>query len=187
PVEIYDVRADLLALFPGATAQNDDSPPKWSHPFRAGKIIASGKTVAQFAELHPAIAKKFGIKTKVVIGLVDDASVIPEQEIAQNSTLSTQNSTNDFPDFPLITRDFAFIVDNKVSPEDITAAIATANPIVYETNVFDVFDMGNGQKSVAFELVLQPASNMSDADLTEFQAKIIAEVEGKFAAKIRSQ
>jgi phenylalanyl-tRNA synthetase beta chain len=210
PVEIYDVRADLLALFSDQESvtrnqlmvENDDNPPKWAHPFRSGRIVKDGAVVAQFAELHPAIAKKFGIKTKVVLGLVDDLSAVALAKVdvvnvgAENfppngaqylAPLQGRKSQNDFPDFPLITRDFAFIVDNKVSPADITAAIAAANPIVYETNVFDVFDMGDGKKSVAFELVLQPTGNMSDGDLAEFQTKVIAEVESKFNARIRDK
>ncbi|MCL1785852.1 MAG: phenylalanine--tRNA ligase subunit beta [Alphaproteobacteria bacterium] len=195
PVGIYDVREDLLALFPGATVENGINGEAtrstkyegWAHPFRAGRIILNGQTVAQFAELHPAIAKKFGIKTNVVIGLVDDISMLPEQAAIQPSTLNIQHSQNAVPDFPLITRDFAFIVDNKISPDEMVNYIAANNPIVYETNVFDVFDMGNSKKSVAFELILQPTGNMSDGDLAEFQSKIINDIESKFDAKIRDK
>jgi phenylalanyl-tRNA synthetase beta chain len=188
-VEIYDVRDDLLELFLGAKVENDTAALKWGNPYRAGRIVQAGKIVAQFAELHPMIAKKFGIKTNVVLGIVNDTDVIPEP--AQNpprpafgAATPPREGNNDFP---LITRDFAFVVDNKVSPDDIVSAIRSTFVIVYETNVFDVFDMGDGKKSVALELILQPTTNMSDNDLLEFQSKVIAAVESKFDAKIRDK
>ena len=207
-VSIYDIREDLLSLFPGAAVENgfddeghgragDEGVGGWAHPFRAGCIFVEDasacppeprrRRVAQFAELHPAIAKKFGIKTKVVLGIVDDISLLPEQRANFKFQISNFKSQNDFPDFPLITRDFAFIVDNDVSPEDIVAGIAANNATVYETNVFDVFDLGDSKKSVALEVVIQPESNMSDADLLDLQNKIIEETEKKFAAKIRDK
>ena len=187
-VSIYDIREDLLALFPGAMVENDTAPQKWSHPFRAGRIIKDGAPVARFAELHPVIAKKFGIKTKVVIGLIDNVSAIPEQKIqTQANSTSHQPPINDFPDFPLITRDFAFIVDNSVSPDKLFENIMVNNSLVYETNIFDVFDLGDGKKSVALEIVIQPTGNMSDTDLMDLQNKIISEIESKFDAKIRDK
>ena len=190
-VEIYDVREDLLSLFgDDAITENDSSPHKWGNPYRAGRIMKNGMMVAQFAELHPRLAKKFGIKTRVVLGLVDDISKLDTRNSKLESRVSNfefRISTNDFPEFPLITRDFAFIVDNDVLPDDMAAFIKINNPIVFDTNVFDVFDMGNGKKSIAFELVLQPTSNMSDGDLLDFQNKVIAEIESKFDAKIRDK
>ncbi|MCL2338401.1 MAG: phenylalanine--tRNA ligase subunit beta [Proteobacteria bacterium] len=213
-VEIYDVREDLMALFgnggvglsqtdhgkgdfgtksPHLTIENDPTPPKWANPYRAGRIVVgandnSPKTVAQFAELHPMIAKKFGIKTNVVLGLVNDVSVLPEQpKVNHKSEIINHKSVNEFPEFPFVTRDFAFVVDNAVSSDAIVKHIADNNALVYETNVFDVFDLGNGKKSVAFELILQPTSNMSDGDLLDFQNKVISEIESTFNAKIRDR
>ncbi|MCL2017579.1 MAG: phenylalanine--tRNA ligase subunit beta [Alphaproteobacteria bacterium] len=187
PVEIYDVRADLISLFDGGVIENDPVPQKWANPYRAGCVIKDGVIVARFAELHPVIAKKFGIKTRVVLGVVDNINVLPTQKVNQQSDINNQPSINDFPDFPMITRDFAFIVDNKISSDDIVAAISAENTLVYETNVFDVFDMGGGKKSVALEIVIQPVTNMSDTDLLDLQNKIIRDIENKFDAKIRDR
>ncbi|MDR0319399.1 MAG: phenylalanine--tRNA ligase subunit beta [Rickettsiales bacterium] len=178
-VEIYDVRADLLALFPGASVRNHANPPEWAHPFRAGEIVAAGAAVAEFAELHPAVAKKFGIKTRVVLGLVDDAAKIPAQPEARLVMNAENDPSNEFPDFPLITRDFAFITD------DEAGLLAAVKDLAYEANVFDTFLMPDGKKSVAIELVVQPAANMTDAALAEFQNKVVAAAE-KTGAKLRS-
>ncbi|MDR0449200.1 MAG: phenylalanine--tRNA ligase subunit beta [Rickettsiales bacterium] len=178
-VGIYDVREDLLALFPGGVARNHSAPDKWMHPFRAGEIIAAGAVVAEFAELHPMVAKKFGIKTNVVLGLVDDAAKIPAQKSAAMVMDAKNDPENDFPEFPLITRDFAFITD------DAGALLDAVKDLAYEANIFDTFIMPDGKKSVAVELVVQPAANMTDADLAEFQNNVIRAAE-KTGAKLRS-
>ncbi|MCL2629071.1 MAG: phenylalanine--tRNA ligase subunit beta [Alphaproteobacteria bacterium] len=183
-VDIYDVREDLLALFPSAVVENHDIPPLWANPYRVGKLIAAGKTVAEFGELHPSIAKKFGIKTRVVIGLIDKAADIPSQPEAVLTASKRGDVVNNFPEFPLITRDFAFVLEDGLNPETVEAALKK-NPLVYETNVFDIFDMGQGKRSVAFEVVLQPTSNMSDEDLAEVHSELVAEAE-KLGAKLRA-
>ncbi len=181
-VTIYDVRSDLLALIPGGAIENDDTPPMWANPYRAGRLVMDNKIVARFAELHPGIAKKFGIKTNVVIGIIEDISVLKISR--QSSEVSRQKSQNDFPDFPLITRDFAFIVDNNVLVDEM---IVSLQELVMEVNVFDIFDLSNGKKSVAIEVVIQPDKNMTDTDLAELQTKIINHIESNFDAKIRDK
>jgi len=189
-VSIYDVRADLLSLFPGATVENGGTE-KWMNPYRAGHIVLDGQSVAVFAELHPVIAREFGIKTNVVLGVVEDVSKLEPRcskfdSNSRTSNLEPRTSTNDFTDFPLITRDFAFVVGSDVNPDDIIAEIKRHNSLVYESNIFDIYDMGD-KKSIAFELVLQPSENLSDKDLTEFMTSVIELVESKFDAKIRDK
>ena len=125
-VSIYDVRDDLVAIMNNEqlTVNNyNDDAPKWANPYRGGKIILDGKVVAQFGELHPKIAREFGIKTNVVIGVVENASFVPEQKAKYEHEPRTQATTNDFPELPLITRDFAFVVGADVNPDDIVKVI----------------------------------------------------------------
>ncbi|MDR0741527.1 MAG: phenylalanine--tRNA ligase subunit beta [Rickettsiales bacterium] len=185
--DIYDVREDLLALFPGAMAENDANPPLWAHPFLCGHIVQNGATVAQFAELHPNVAKKFGIKTKVVLGLVENADMIKVPGKNAESQVMGIESKMSLAEFPLITRDFAFVVSDGTAPEAIVEAAKSADSRIVETNVFDVFDLGCARKSVAFEIVIQPESNMTDCELLELQNTVIAAVEKGCPAKIRDK
>jgi phenylalanyl-tRNA synthetase beta subunit len=52
--------------------------------------------------------------------------------------------------------------------------------------VFDSFDMGDGQKSIAFTITIYPDTNMSDKDLLNIQDKVIAAIESKCGAKLRA-
>ncbi|MDR1337468.1 MAG: phenylalanine--tRNA ligase subunit beta [Rickettsiales bacterium] len=181
---VYDIRDDLMSLFPGAVAENDDNPPLWAHPYRAGKLILDNKTVAVFAELHPSVAKKFGIKTNVALGLVDDVS-----SLASYSPWTADAPALDkieLAEFPLITRDFAFIAANNVEPAELAEIARGADDRIIETNVFDIFDLPDGKKSIAFEIVLQPLGNIADAELMEIQNSVIALVEKSCDAKLRT-
>jgi phenylalanyl-tRNA synthetase beta subunit len=140
--------------------------------------------VAQFAEIHPMIIKKFNIKTNVVIGIVDNLSLLT----AMTNWSGTHSSTKiALSDFPLITRDFAFITDMDIVPDMLTARAKRADDRIIETNIFDVFDLPSGQKSVAFEIVIQPSENMSESDLSALHRTVIDCVEKNTGAKIRDK
>jgi phenylalanyl-tRNA synthetase beta chain len=134
--------------------------------------------LAQFGELHPSVAKKMRIKTNTVIAIVDDITVLPTQRGGKQPNLS---------DFQPITRDFAFIVDNDTPSEKLTGVARSADSRITDVVVFDAFDMGDGNKSVAFTITIQPTDNMSDADLQKIQTSVISSVEKKCNATIRDK
>ncbi|MDR1697262.1 MAG: phenylalanine--tRNA ligase subunit beta [Rickettsiales bacterium] len=186
-VSIYDVRADLLELYPNAVIENDDALEIWGHPYRAGRIPG----IAQFAELHPGIAKKFGIKTNVVLAVIDNPAVenLEITRAPDAKTIAEQNAKRGCDlgqKFPLAHRDFAFVLDNKIAPDDITSVVLKHNPIIINAKIFDVFEMPEGQKSVAFKITIRPIKNMSDDDFMELQNEIIALVESTFDAQLRT-
>ena len=53
--------------------------------------------------------------------------------------------------------------------------------------VFDSFDMGDGQKSVAFTTTIIPTEKMSEDDLAKLHSDIIAAVEKKCPAHVRDK
>lgn len=183
---IYDVRADLMALIPNASVEKDENPPLWAHPFRSGRLTCGGKTVATFAEVHPMILKKFGIKTNVILGVIDDISelIAPEAWDGHQDDLAPKIALSEFP---LITRDFAFLADENVTADAMIQVAASADSRIIESSVFDVFEMSDGKRSIAFEIVIQPSENMTDEELLAIQNAVIAAVEGQFDAKIRDK
>lgn len=182
-VSVYDIREDLLALFPGATVENDDNPELWANPYRAGRLVLDAHTVAIFAEVHPNITKSFGIKTNVVIGLIDDVSSLVSP-VDWNGARDGGDKIA-LVEFPVVTRDFAFVTDADFSADKIIAAAKSADARIIEINMFDEFALSDSEKSIAFEVVIQPTDNLSDAALGEFQDAVIAAVEKNCPAKLR--
>ena len=83
-------------------------------------------------------------------------------------------------------RDFAFVTDAKFPAEKLVATARGADNRIGDVTVFDSFDMGGGNKSVAFTITIYPTSNMGDAELTELQNKVITAVTTKCHAKLRA-
>ncbi|MBR3930819.1 MAG: phenylalanine--tRNA ligase subunit beta [Alphaproteobacteria bacterium] len=178
-VDIYDVKADLISLMSGQRfTVSSDNAPRWAHPYRYGALMQGKKKLAEFGELHPSVAKKLRIKTNVVIAIVDDISVLPAARCGRQPAL---------PDFQPITRDFAFIVDADTPAEKLTSVARVADSRIIDVVVFDAFDMGDGTKSIAFTITIQPNDNMSDSDLLSLQESVIKLVEKKCDANIRDK
>ena len=178
-VDIYDVKADLIALMCGQNfTVSADNAPKWAHPFQYGAIYQGKKKIAEFGSLHPAIAKKLHIKTPVVVAIVEMVENLPHAWKMRHETLS---------EFQPITRDFAFVVDSDTNAAVLTATAMATDKRIVNTVVFDAFDMGNGKKSIAFTITIQPTENMGEEELLKIQDSVIANVEKKCNAKIRDK
>ncbi|MBE6457271.1 MAG: phenylalanine--tRNA ligase subunit beta [Alphaproteobacteria bacterium] len=178
-VDIYDVKADLIALMSGQRfTVSSDNAPRWAHPYRYGALMQGKKKIAEFGELHPSVAKKLRIKTNTVIAIVDDISVLPAMRCGRQPALS---------EFQPITRDFAFIVSADTMADKLTSVARSADNRITDVVVFDAFDMNDGTKSIAFTITIQPNDNMSDSDLLSLQESVIQLVEKKCNAKIRDR
>ena len=176
-VDIYDVKADLIALMCGQnfTVLADDAP-RWAHPFQYGAIYQGKKKIAEFGALHPVVAKKLHIKTPVVIAIVDDVNNLPRGWKLRHEALS---------EFQTITRDFAFVVGDNTMASDLTSVAVSTDKRITGAVVFDAFDMGNGKKSIAFTITIVPTENMGEEELLKLQDAVIANVERKCDAKLR--
>ena len=178
-VDIYDIKADLIALMAGQRFTiSSENAPMWAHPYRYGRIMQGKKTIAEFGELHPSVAKKLRIKTNVVIAIVDDIKDLPLKRGGKQSVLS---------EFQPITRDFAFIVDSDMPAEKLTSVAQSTDSRITNVVVFDAFDLPDGNKSIAFTITIEPRENMSDTDLQSLQTSVINSVENKCNAKIRDK
>ncbi len=178
-VDIYDVKADIVSQL---SAQRytvaTDNPPRWAHPYRYGRIMQGKKVIAEFGELSPVVARQMRIKTRACVALVANIENIPARRVAKYTPV---------PEFPPITRDFAFIADSAFPAAGIVNTAMAADRRITDAIVFDAFDMGGGKKSIAFTITIQPDKNMTDADLMEIQNAVIDAVEKKCGAEIRDK
>ena len=177
-VDVFDVKSDLISLL-GAQKFTVDTknPPRWAHPYKYGAIVQGPRVLAQFGELHPSIAKKMHIKTPVMIALVENIDLLPKNPKGKKIPMT---------DFMPITRDFAFVVDKMAESQKIVQTAMSADSRIANVVIFDSFDMGNGQKSIAFTITIYPEQNMTDEDLLKIQNTVIANIESKCNAKLRA-
>jgi phenylalanyl-tRNA synthetase beta chain len=175
PVDIFDVKADLLAFFERQDIRTEtNNPPMWAHPYRYGRLVADGKVLGEFGELHPKLARAWRLKTTVVLGLIEN----PERGKRQE----TRDKANAFEsNFQPITRDFSFALDGDARAEDIVSAARSADGRITDVLEFDFYE-----NSVAFTITILPDKNLSDKEILEIQNKVISAVE-KLGAKIRDR
>ena len=89
-----------------------------------------------------------------------------------------------------IRRDLAVVVDDKVTANEIVAAVSASAPaLIQDVRIFDIYKgpgIEAGRKSVAIGLILQETSRtLTDEDADTAMAAAIAELKNKFAADLR--
>ena len=177
--DIYDVKADIIALMHGQKfTVCTENPPYWAHPFRYGAIYQGKKKIAEFGELSPIVAHALKIKTRVNVAIIDNVENLPHTRRVHEPELS---------EFQPITRDFAFIVDTDMPAERLTGVATASDARITDAVVFDAFTLPDGKKSIAFTITITPMEKMSDSDLQNLQTNVIANVEKKCNAQIRDK
>ncbi len=181
PVGVFDAKADLGAVLDALGYDIDKvqlfaEPAPWSHPGRGGRVAQGPKTLGWFGELHPAWAAELDIDFPVAAFELD-LDALPEPRKKPTKTKPALDLSALMP----LTRDFAFVVDKAVTAGAILKAARGADKaLIRDVNVFDVFEgshVGEGKKSVAIEVTIQPADKtLTDEDIDKISAAVIAAV-----------
>jgi phenylalanyl-tRNA synthetase beta chain len=184
PYNAFSAKADLFAMLI-ALDQNPDKfqvgAPEGAfwHPGRAATLrLGPKQVVASFGELHPQFLKELGVDGPVLaIELALDALPLPKAKATKTRPVL------DKADQTPVRRDFAFVVDEKVAAGDIARLALKGDPkLATAARVFDVYrgaSIGEGKKSVAVEVTLQPRG----AAMTDEQIDAVAQAIVKAVAK----
>jgi phenylalanyl-tRNA synthetase beta chain len=177
-VGVFDAKADFGAVLDALGYDIDKvqllaEPAAWSHPGRGGRVAQGPKTLGWFGELHPAWAAALDIDFPVAAFELD-LDALPEPRRKATRTKPGLDLSALMP----LTRDFAFVVDREVSAGTMLRAARGADKaLIKDVTVFDVFEgshVGEGKKSVAIEVTLQPLDRtLTDEDIDKVSAAII--------------
>lgn len=188
-VDLYDAKADMIAALeacgaPATTAQITRDVPDYYHPGRAGALRLGKNVLAYFGELHPAVLEAMDIKAPVV------GFEIILGNIPQSRKKGTEKPHLTLNPLQPLTRDFAFIVDQAVSSDDILkAAKAADKKLITQASVFDIYQgkgMEEGKKSVAFSITLQPhEQTLTDEEIEAVSQSVIKLVSDKTGGVLR--
>jgi phenylalanyl-tRNA synthetase beta chain len=173
PVDVFDVKADaeavLSAMGAPAKAQILRGGPDWWHPGRHGVVcLGPKKVLGVFGELHPRILKAMDVKGPAMAFTLFPAEVpVPKDMGASRGAVT-------LPEFQAVDRDFAFVVAADVEAGAlVNAAQGADKALIAGVQVFDEFiggSLGEGKKSVALSVRLQP----TDRTLTEEEIDAVA-------------
>ena len=184
PVDFFDVKADVEAALKlaGNTSSVDfvaaDQP--LLQAGQAANIIRNGNVIGMLGKVHPRHAKTFGLKRPAYVFELN-----AELAFATSIPVATAISK-----FPSIRRDIAVIVDEKISADELTKAVAESAPeIISSVRIFDIFTGAGieaGRKSVALGLILQETSRtLTDDDADSAMAAAVRKLQKEYGAELR--
>ena len=133
--------------------------------------------LAHFGELHPRVAAAFDVGGPLVAcEVMLDAIPAPKAKTTRAKPPVTLSP------FQSLRRDFAFVVDAGVRAGDLARAARGADKaLIAEVRLFDAYEgpeLGDGKRSLAIEVILQPTERtLTDADIEAVSKKITAAVE----------
>ncbi len=150
--------------------------PDWYHPGRSGAIKLGNQTLAWFGELHPRVLAALDVKG-VVAGFEFFLDALPPLKARPTKTKPMLKASPLQP----VERDFAFVLDAAVPADAVIRAAKSADKaLIADVAVFDLFagaGVGEGKKSLAIQVTLQPAERtLTDAEIEAVAQKIVAAV-----------
>lgn len=192
PVDVFEAKADALAVIeacglPMSNVQVEQGGPAWYHPGRSGTIKMGPKVVlGHFGEFHPKTLEALDV-SGALAGFEVYLDVMPEPKKKATRT----KPALDLSPFQMVKRDFAFVVEKGVEAGAIIKAATSADrKLISGVNVFDIFEgasLGEGRKSVAIEVLIQPADKtLTDEDFDALTKKIVANVEKTTGGVLRA-
>ena len=153
------------------------------HPGRCAQIVANGKVVGIFGQIHPLTAQNYGIGTPVYACELDFEAIFA---MMNDTKLYTP-----LPKFPATTRDFSFVCDESLEVGAIQAEMAKAGgKLVEDVALFDIYrghQIGENKKSVSLRVTLRAADRTLTVEEAEkVSAKILSAIEQAFGITIRA-
>ena len=191
-VDALDARADALTaldaagLAPNQIQVREGATSDWYHPGRSGRLVQGQRQLATFGELHPEIARRYGIAAPIVAFELD-LDALPEPRVR---ALKARPPLESLP-FPPVDRDFAFLVERSVPAAKLLDAVRLADrQLVREVRLFDVYEgrgVPEGQRSLAVGVRLQtPDRTLTEAEIEAASQKIVAAVTRATGAALRT-
>ncbi|MGE0408285.1 MAG: phenylalanine--tRNA ligase subunit beta [Amphiplicatus sp.] len=190
--DAFTAKADALAALEAggantANLQTTDDAPAWFHPGRSGVLRLGPKiALAHFGEIHPRVLKAMDVDGPV---LAFEAFVdrIPPSKTKAAKTKRALDASALLP----LTRDFAFVVAEKVTAEALLKAVAGADrKLIAGVRLFDVYrgrGVPEGMKSLAVETRIEPRDKtLAEEEIEALSARIVAAVEKATGGVLRA-
>jgi len=185
PVDFYDLKGDLEALFalarvPAEVTYRAGSHPAL-HPGQSADIVRGGQVFGHLGALHPELQRQLGIDQPVYVLEIALANVL-EGELPKFSELSR---------FPEVRRDLALLVDRELAAEAVLAtARAAAGDYLRNLTLFDVYQ-GKGidpqRKSLALGLTFQHSSRtLTEDEVNTTVEAVVDALKERLAATLRN-
>ncbi len=174
-MDFFTMKGAVEALLKGIRARDVRFEPCTEdpsyHPGRCAYVYSGADIVGVFGQIHPLAAQNFGVDGELYCA-----------ELSFDELLMAQGPDPEYaplPKYPPITRDIAVVCGEEVSVGALEAAIRRgAKGLLKEVSLFDIYrgkNLGEGKKSVAFNLVLRADDRSLTSEEADQDVKSILE------------
>ena len=179
PVDFYDMKSDIEALFAPQTLRFVAAAHPALHPGRAAQIYCGEQCVGWIGELHPQWQQQYDM-AQTCVWFEVDLSVLTHTSVPRMSEIAK---------FQSVRRDLAVVVDEAVTVQTLLDAVQQAEvPSVVEIALFDVYrgkGVEQGKKSLAFRVLLQDTQKtLTDSEI-EPSIALLVDAMQKHGAQLR--
>jgi len=183
-----DLKGDLDAL--GALAGGftwNEGGPAWLHPARRGRVALHNEAIGEAGELTRRVADQLKLRQEIFLAELQ----LPPLYAAIRSAKESRKY-EPVPRFPAVERDFSLLLPDGTHFSDVAAAIRSLNiSEIASVEAIDLYRGKNvpaGQYSLLIRVTFQSReSTLTEAQLTDFSARIIAALEKQLSARLRAQ
>ena len=152
--------------------------------FSEGITLSIGKnTLVDFGLVNKKILKHFGISQDVLFADFNWDNVL---QMAKHNAIKFK----DIPKYPKVRRDFALLLDDHITFEDIDRiATQTEKQLLKDVDLFDVYqgkNLPSGKKSYAVSFTLQDENKtLTDKQIDKIMSKLQTNFEQQLGAELR--
>ena len=174
--------ADTVADTYGVTFRYEAAEATYLHPYQTAAVLLNGEKIGVLGKVKYEIADELVLRMPAYI-LELDLSPLSKYD-------SSIKKYRPLPKFDVEKRDFAFVLDQGVSCEQVEEAISGACPYITSVRLFDVYEGANlpkGKKSMAFSVVFTPEDHaFTEQEMVGFTDAVLRDLQEKVGAVLRS-
>ena len=182
----FTLKGELEAIFAGlrlkkasyTAVKNNPS----YHPGRCAQVSIDGIDVGVIGQVHPLVAKNYGIDVDVYCAEISFTKLLEVQ--LPDATYTP------LPKYPSVSRDLSLICDEAITvaqAEDVITA--AAGKLLRNVKLFDIYrgvGVPEGKKSMAFSMELRADDRtLTDTDSESVVTKVLAALKEKLNATLR--
>ena len=152
------------------------------HPGRCAVLSIDGKEVGVMGQVHPLVAKNYGIDTDVYCAEINFTKLF--------ACRLPDATYTPLPKYPAVSRDLALVCGEEITvaqAEDVITA--AAGKLLRSVKLFDIYrgvGVPEGKKSMAFSLELRADDRtLTDTDSEAVTAKVLQALQEKLGAILR--
>ncbi len=181
--DLFAVKGILEALGEALRVELEyrQQPQPFLHPGRSAAVIGDGRQLGWLGELHPLVAREWGIEGAAVMELKLDSLL----EMASGEQLY-----GDVISYPAVHQDLAVVLPEEVPAAQVIEVVRkAAGKLLDGVGVFDVYSgpqVGEGKRSLALSLAFRALDRtLTDEDVAPVRERIVAAL-GELGGELRA-